>query len=62
MIIQGMLRNGDHVITSNVVHNSVLRPLYHKMHDGEIDVTYIPFDDHGYIDPDDVRKAFRRNT
>lgn len=62
MIIQGMLRKGDHVITSNVEHNSVLRPLYHKMHDGEIDVTYIPFDDHGYIDPDDVRKAFRRNT
>ena len=62
MIIQGMLRKGDHVITSNVEHNSVLRPLYHKKHDGEIEVTYIPFDDHGYIDPDDVRKAFRKNT
>ncbi|MDD5509018.1 MAG: aminotransferase class V-fold PLP-dependent enzyme [Bacteroidales bacterium] len=62
MIIQGMLRKGDHVITSNVEHNSVLRPLYHKKHDGEIEVTYIPFDDHGYLDPDDVRKAFRKNT
>jgi cysteine desulfurase family protein len=62
MIIQGMLRKGDHVITSNIEHNSVLRPLYHKKHDGEIEMTYIPFDDHGYIDPDDVRRAFRKNT
>ena len=62
MIIGGMLEHGDHVITSNVEHNSVLRPLYHKKHDGEIDVTYIPFDGKGYIDPDDVKKAFRKNT
>jgi len=62
MIIGGMLGKGDHVITSNLEHNSVLRPLYHKKHDGDIDVTYIPFDDNGYIDPDDVKKAFRKNT
>ena len=62
MIIGGMLEHGDHVITSNVEHNSVLRPLYHKKYDGEIDVTYIPFDSKGYIDPDDVKKAFRKNT
>ncbi len=62
MIIQGMVSKGDHVITSNVEHNSVLRPLYHKKHAGEIDVTYIPFDSHGYLDPDDVRRAFRKNT
>jgi len=62
MIIGGMLEYGDHVITSNVEHNSVLRPLYHKKHDGEIDVTYIPFDGKGYIDPDDVKKAFKKNT
>jgi cysteine desulfurase family protein len=62
MIIGGMLEKGDHVITSNVEHNSVLRPLYHKKNDGEIEVTYIPFDDKGYIDPDDVKKAFKKNT
>ncbi len=62
MVIQGMVSKGDHVITSNVEHNSVLRPLYHKKHDGEIELTYIPFDDKGYIDPDDVKKAFRKNT
>ncbi len=62
MIIDGMVSQGDHVITSNVEHNSVLRPLYHKKHDGVIEVTYIPFDAKGYIDPDDVKKAFRKNT
>jgi len=62
MIIGGMVSKGDHVITSNVEHNSVLRPLYHKKHDGEIELTYIPFDKNGYIDPDDVKKAFKKNT
>jgi len=62
MIVDGILRKGDHVITSNLEHNSVLRPLYHKMHDGVIDVTYIPFDEKGYINPDDVKRAFRKNT
>ena len=62
MIVQGMLEKGDHVITSNLEHNSVLRPLYHKKHAGEIDVSYIPFDERGYINPDDVKKSFRKNT
>ena len=62
MIIQGMLGKGDHVVTTNVEHNSVLRPLYHLKHDGVIEVTYVPMDERGYIDPDDVRKAIRKNT
>jgi cysteine desulfurase / selenocysteine lyase len=62
MICDGLLKKGDHVITSNLEHNSVLRPLYHKVADGMIEVTYIPFDEEGYIDPDDVKKAFRKNT
>jgi cysteine desulfurase / selenocysteine lyase len=62
MIIDGLLNKGDHVITSNLEHNSVLRPLYHKTMDGTIDVTHIPFDSKGYIDPDDIKKAFRKNT
>lgn len=61
-IIHGMLEDGDHVITSKVEHNSVLRPLYHKKHAGEIEVTYIPFDSKGYIDPDDIKKSFLKNT
>jgi len=62
MIIDGMVRKGDHVITSNLEHNSVLRPLYHKEQDGVIEVTYIPFDSQGYIDPEDIKKAIKKNT
>jgi cysteine desulfurase family protein len=62
LIINGLVEKGDHVITSNLEHNSVLRPLYHQEHDGSIEVTYIPFDERGYIDPDDVKKAFKNNT
>ena len=62
MIIQGMLEKGDHVITTNLEHNSVLRPLHHLKHDGVIEVTYVPFDQKGYVDPDDIRKAIEKNT
>jgi cysteine desulfurase / selenocysteine lyase len=62
MIIQGLAEPGDHVITTFLEHNSVLRPLHHLELAGMIEVTYIPFDLDGYIDPDDVRKAIRKNT
>ena len=62
MIIQGLAQPGDHVISTMLEHNSVLRPLYHLEMGKVIDVTHIPFDGHGYIDPDDFRKAIRKNT
>ena len=62
MILQGLAEPGDHVITTKLEHNSVLRPLYHMSMDGLIEVSYIPFDSHGYLDPDDIRKAIRPNT
>ena len=62
MIIDGLTGDGDHVITSNLEHNSVLRPLYHKLYDKVIEVTYIPFDSKGYINPEDIKKAINRNT
>lgn len=62
MIIQGVLKKGDHVVTTNVEHNSVLRPLHHMKHDGVIEVTYVPMDDRGIIDPGDVKKAIKKNT
>lgn len=62
MIIQGVVNKGDHIITTTLEHNSVLRPLYHLQQQGLIDVSYIPFDHNGYIDPDDIKKAFRKNT
>lgn len=62
MIIQGLAEKGVHVITTMLEHNSVLRPLYSLQQKGLIDVTYVPFDERGYVDPDDVKKAIRPNT
>lgn len=61
-IIMGMLSKGDHVISTNLEHNSVLRPLNHLKRDGGVEVTLVPFDSKGYVDPDDIEKAFRKNT
>lgn len=62
MIIQGLVMQGDHVITTMLEHNSVLRPLHHLGMNGLIQVTHITFDEQGYIDPDDIKKALRKNT
>ncbi len=62
MVLQGLANSGDHVITTKLEHNSVLRPLYHLSINNNVEVTHIPFDSHGYVDPDDFKKAFRKNT
>lgn len=61
-IIQGMLKPGDHVVTTTLEHNSVLRPLYHMEQKGTVEVTYINFNEEGYVDPGDFEKAIRENT
>jgi cysteine desulfurase family protein len=62
MILQGLARKGDHVVTTLLEHNAVLRPLYHLTQDGIIETTHVPFDANGYVHPDDIRKAIRKNT
>jgi cysteine desulfurase / selenocysteine lyase len=62
MIIQGLAEKGDHVITTMLEHNSVLRPLHHLEMNGIIQVSHIKFDEHGYINPDDIKKEIRKNT
>ena len=62
ILIQGLVEKGAHVITTMLEHNSVLRPLYVMQERGIIDVTYVPFDKHGYVDPDDIEKAIKPNT
>lgn len=61
LIIFGMLKPGDHAISTVLDHNSVLRPLYHLSLDG-VDVDLVPFDGAGFVDPDEIRRRFRPNT
>ena len=62
LIIPGLLSAGDHVITTNLEHNSVIRPVNHMVRDHRCEATYLPFDAAGFVDPNGIRKAIRRNT
>ena len=60
--LHGLLRPGDHVVTSVCEHNSVLRPLRHWQDHGDVRVTYVRCSEEGYLDPDDVRQAIQPRT
>ncbi len=60
--IQGTLKSGDHVITTHLDHNSVLRPIYHLSKYEGIEATYVGFGSDGFVDPEDIAKAIRPNT
>lgn len=62
LIIFGLLRTGDHVISTNAEHNSVIRPINHLVRDQGIEATFLPFDKDGFINPDDIKKAIKKNT
>jgi cysteine desulfurase family protein len=62
MAFKGVLTEGDHVITTDLEHNSVSRPLRGMELAGRISLTRIPMDSGGTIDPDAVRKAITRET
>jgi len=59
--IKGILKPGDHVITTSMEHNSVLRPL-RKMVMLGIEMTIIAADETGWVNPDDVQKRVKKNT
>jgi len=61
LVINGILRPGDHVITSGMEHNSVMRPLRYAESKG-IDLTVMPCSRAGSLDAKDVEQAIRRNT
>ncbi|MCP4570128.1 MAG: aminotransferase class V-fold PLP-dependent enzyme [FCB group bacterium] len=62
LLIQGLLGNEDHAITTNLEHNSVIRPINHLVRDGGVTATYIPFDGQGFVDPDEIKKAITSKT
>ena len=62
MAIKGVLRPGDHAITTDLEHNSVSRPLEGLVRKGAIALTRLPSDDAGRIDPLAVRGAMTPRT
>lgn len=59
--IFGLFQAGDHVISTDWEHNSVLRPLYAMQQQG-VEVDFVPADTQGRIDYDDFAKVLRSNT
>lgn len=62
LIINGMLEDGDHAVTTTIEHNSVLRPLYHLYRFRGVEVDHVPFDNKGFVDPEEFPKKFKKNT
>jgi len=59
--IKGVLNPGDHVITTMLEHNSVLRPLY-EMEERGVEVTIIKSDSSGTLQYEDFEQAVKTNT
>ena len=53
---------GNHVITAVTEHKAVLDTCKALERTGKAEVTYLPVDRHGMVDPDDVRKAITDKT
>ena len=62
LAIHGMLRPGDHVVTSMAEHNSTLRPLRQAQDHQNVNVTRVPCNGEGFVDPDDIRAAIQPDT
>lgn len=61
MAIFGLVKPGDHVITTAIEHHAVLNSA-EQLRERHIDVTFLPVSAEGVLDPDEVRKALRPQT
>jgi cysteine desulfurase len=61
LALAGLVAAGDHVVTSMIEHHAVLQAAKHLEEIG-CELTFLPVDGHGSVDPDDVKRALRPNT
>ncbi|HKR84667.1 MAG TPA: cysteine desulfurase family protein [Terriglobales bacterium] len=61
LAIFGLVRPGDHVVTSTIEHHAVLNSCKQLQERGA-EITFVPVDGRGLVNPDDVRRALRANT
>jgi cysteine desulfurase family protein len=59
--IHGAIKPGDHVITTGMEHNSVMRPL-RCLESRGVTLSVVPCSPHGLLDPSDVERALQKNT
>lgn len=61
LVLYGVLRPGDHVLTSSMEHNAMMRPLRHLECDG-VELTVLPCRPDGTLDVGLLQPAIRKNT
>jgi cysteine desulfurase family protein len=61
LVLRGYLKQGDHVITSSMEHNAVMRPL-RTLENLGIKVTVLPCTKEGFIEPAQIENAIRDDT
>jgi cysteine desulfurase len=61
LAIFGLASEGDHVICSTIEHHAVLNACK-RLESMGCEVTYVPVDGRGQVDPGDIRRAMRANT
>lgn len=62
LAIKGLLKQGDHVITTSMEHNSVLRPLKRLENLGIIQVTIVKANQEGNVAVEDIKQAIQEST
>ena len=61
LVIRGILHPGDHVVTSSMEHNSMMRPL-RAMEKKGVEITVVNCSAEGFLDPQDMERAIKPNT
>ena len=60
--INGTIHRGDHVISTDCEHNSVLRPLYRLEEERDVELDFVPADRQGRVDYSDFERLMRPHT
>ena len=61
LVLKGLLKKGDHLITSSYEHPAITK-VAHKLEKNNIEVTYITPNKRGLINPNDIKNAIKENT
>ncbi len=62
LVLFGLLGSGDHVVTTSMEHNAVMRPLTYLAETRSVSVTVVPASPEGRVDPDDLVRAMKPGT
>lgn len=62
LAISGTLSSGDHVISTDLEHNSVLRPLYRLEAERNVELSFVSANKQGNVDYADFERLMRPNT